>query len=99
VSGEEQGERVTFEEARGALLPPGTGALADAVWRQEAPLGSLPGDPASPADPFSPGAVADTGTAEMFWGLQRAGIPLASVERILGAMFAAYAMMDKAAAE
>lgn len=61
----------------------------------------LPNDACTgePPDPFTAGAVAGVGLAEMYADMLAAGIPLASVERILGAMLAAYAMMDKAAGE
>lgn len=48
-----------------------------------------------PADPLSPGTVAGIGLAEMYNDMLAGGIPLASVERILGAMLAAYGIMDK----
>ena len=44
--------------------------------------------PSLPADPFTPGGMADAATAEWFHGLVEAGIPVASVERSIGAMFA-----------
>lgn len=47
-----------------------------------------------PRDPFSQGHVAAVGLAEMYSDMLAAKIPLGSVERILGAMLAAHAIMD-----
>jgi hypothetical protein len=46
----------------------------------------------APADPFTKGSEAAAGLAEMYEDLLASGIPLASVERILGAMLATYGM-------
>lgn len=46
-----------------------------------------------PADPFTKGSVAAAGLAEMFEDLVASGIPVGSVERILGAMLATYGLM------
>lgn len=48
-----------------------------------------------PPDPFTKGSVAAAGLAEMYEDLVASGIPLASVERILGAMLATYGAMTK----
>ena len=47
----------------------------------------------APADPFTKGSEASAALAEMYEDLLGAGIPLASVERILGTMLAVYGMM------
>ena len=44
-----------------------------------------------PADPFTPGKLAAAATKDWYDDLLDAGIPLASVERILGSMLAAAA--------
>ena len=41
-----------------------------------------------PADPFTPGAMADAATAEFYHGLVDSGVPVDSVERIIGHMIA-----------
>lgn len=46
--------------------------------------------PLPPLDPFTPGAEASAALAEMYSDLCEAGIPVASVESILGHMLAAY---------
>ena len=46
-------------------------------------------------DPFTKGSEAAAGLAEMYEDLLASGIPLASVERILGAMLATYGAMTK----
>lgn len=48
---------------------------------------------AIPADPFTKGSVAAAGLAEMYEDMVASGIPVGSVERILGAMLATYGMM------
>ena len=58
------------------------------------PLGG-PGGPSAPADPFTKGSMASAALAEMYEDCLAAGIPLASVERILGAMLATYGAMTK----
>jgi hypothetical protein len=60
--------------------------------------GWMPFPPAvgsAPADPFTKGSEAAAGLAEMYEDLLASGIPLASVERILGAMLATYGAMTK----
>lgn len=47
----------------------------------------------STPDPFTKGSVAAAGLAEMYEDLVASGIPVGSVERILGAMLAAYGLM------
>ena len=49
----------------------------------------------APADPFTKGSEAAAGLAEMYEDCLAAGIPLASVERILGAMLATYGLMTR----
>lgn len=49
----------------------------------------------APPDPFTKGSEAAAGLAEMYEDLLASGIPLASVERILGAMLATYGAMTK----
>ncbi len=46
-----------------------------------------------PADPFTKGSEASAALAEMFGDMVDAGVPVASVERILGAMLATYGLM------
>lgn len=46
--------------------------------------------PLPPLDPFTPGAEASAALAEMYSDMVEAGIPVASVESILGHMLAAY---------
>ena len=48
-----------------------------------------------PPDPFTKGSEAAAGLAEMYEDLLASGIPLSSVENILGAMLAAYGAMTK----
>ena len=48
-----------------------------------------------PPDPFTKGSEAAAGLAEMYEDMLASGIPLASVERILGAMLAVYGLMTK----
>ena len=48
-----------------------------------------------PPDPFTRGSEASAALAEMFGDMVDAGIPVASVERILGAMLATYGAMTK----
>lgn len=48
---------------------------------------------APPEDPFTAGQVAGVGLTEMLADMTAAGMPLASAERILGAMLAAYGLM------
>lgn len=47
----------------------------------------------APADPFSKGDEASAALAEMYEDMLGSGIPLASVERILGTMLAVYGLM------
>ena len=49
----------------------------------------------APADPFTKGSEAAGAFAEMYEDLLGAGVPLASVERILGAMLATYGLMTR----
>ena len=51
--------------------------------------------PLTPPDPFTKGSEAAGAFAEMYEDLLGAGVPLASVERILGAMLAVYGLMTK----
>jgi hypothetical protein len=55
---------------------------ADPVPKRPAPL--------PPLDPFTPGAEASAALAEMYSDMCASGIPVASVESILGHMLAAY---------
>ena len=55
--------------------------------------------PLPPLDPFTPGAEASAALAEMYSDLCTAGIPVASVESILGHMLAAYQLGKDGAAE
>ena len=48
-----------------------------------------------PPDPFTKGSEAAAGLAEMYEDMVASGIPLSSVERILGAMLATYGAMTK----
>ena len=49
----------------------------------------------APADPFTKGSEAAAGLAEMYEDMVASGIPVSSVERILGAMLATYGAMTK----
>ena len=50
--------------------------------------GAALSEPSLPADPFTPGRQAGIAAMDMYDDLLAAGMPLASVERVLGAMFA-----------
>ena len=56
---------------------------------------AVPAYPGPPPDPFTKGSEAAGAFAEMYEDLLGAGVPLASVERILGAMLAVYGLMTK----
>lgn len=58
-------------------------------------LPQLAAELGDPVDPFTKGSEAAAGLAEMYEDLLASGIPLASVERILGAMLATYGAMTK----
>ena len=67
-------------------VPPGPGGTPG--WTPFPPaVGS------APPDPFTKGSMASAALAEMYEDLLGSGIPLASVERILGAMLAVYGLM------
>ena len=66
--------------------------------RQRGTPGWTPFPPAvgsEPPDPFTKGSEAAAGLAEMYEDLVASGIPVSSVERILGAMLATYGAMTK----
>jgi hypothetical protein len=81
--------------------PPGTtgrgGAGGNGGWTPFPPATGPGGGTgiSPPPDPFTKGSEAAAGLAEMFEDLLASGIPLASVERILGAMLATYGAMTK----
>jgi hypothetical protein len=64
---------------------PADGPLARAILGG---YGQHPSQQAAPADPFSEADAPSVALAEMFHGMIRAGIPVASVESILGKMLA-----------
>ncbi len=53
----------------------------------------IPPAGSAPPDPFTKGSMASAALAEMYEDLLGSGIPLASVERILGTMLAVYGLM------
>ena len=76
------------------ITPPGTDGrrLLDSLksaQRAPAPPARTPSSAQPPADPFTPGGMASAALAEMYSDMVESGIPVSSVEAILGHMLAA----------
>jgi hypothetical protein len=87
--------KVTGGRLPGRFAPDisGSGSAVPDVARQAFPrlAGDMfppPTDPLEDADLFAPGFAADVALGEMYNGMLRGGIPLASAERIIGVMLA-----------
>jgi len=82
-------KQITPRDIAGHFALPGveTGRLWDVLKSAQAPRPPAP-DVSLPADPFGKADDAGIALAEMYRSMLAAGIPLASVEKILGHMLA-----------
>jgi len=85
------------QQAARMMAPQRAGALPFCLACGDRHYDSEPcaGDPRpDPADPFSEADAPSVALAEMYWGMVRAGIPVTSVEGILGRMMAEHGRDD-----